>query len=462
MPDGRRARPVLVLVRTLAAAAVILVSALGCAGCWDYHELEDYLHVGIVGVDKGTRPGWFKVTIMVVEPRTGSVGGAGGSTSGEGPGSLVLATGTAEGPTLMAAAQATDLASNRIATFAHTEVIIIGEELAREGIGPLMDALGRTRDLRRSVLLAVTDGETAESVLETVRSDVETSTVSYITGLIDSKCTEQGVTHKALAHDALIAYGNLGQEIVLPLLKTVPKPPMPQPPGQGGGGGSSGGGAGGGGGGAGGGGGGSGGGGGARGAGEAAAAQPQKAPTQKRAEASGLAVFRDDKLVVKLSGEQAQAWNLVCGKFHRGYFTVSGPATAGTEVHFQLAHVDRRLKVERRGLLVNIDIDVRCRATLVDLGGPALIVDPGNLKLVAGLLDSKLETLMRGVIDVAKTEVKGDIFDFALSARGTFRDWPEWANYDWNKAFRAANVTVTAHVTDIRTGLTFQPPSPGE
>jgi spore germination protein KC len=447
---GRRAA---VLILSLFLGANIFLAA----GCWDLRELDDWSYVGLIGLDKGSRPGWLRVSVLVRQPSFTGVGGAGGRLT------PTFAVFTSDGATFYAADWHIEEQVNEHLSYSHVGAIVVGEELAREGLGAIVDTLARSREFHRSILLTVADGTTGEEVLASVRSEIQPFPETYIPSLVNKVQREYGDSGFSRVHDFLVASAARGQEVVLALITLAQKPPAAKPPGQGGG--SSGGGSSGGGGGAtsGSGGGSSGGGGGATsggtsagtgGGGSTTGATETPAPVERRLLASGLALFRGLKLVAKTNDEQAMAVNLLRGQFSRGQVTVNGVATGGADVTIGLFRYARALKVRRDGRATTIDIKVGLRGRVEDVSAVEAEITPRGLDLIKDLVASKLSGMMSEAVRTAQTQVGGDIFDFQLRARGTFGTWWEWLAFDWNRAFCEAKVNIEVKIEEIRPGTT--------
>jgi spore germination protein KC len=69
-------------------------------------------------------------------------------------------------PTLFGAVRKTSQKVSRQLFFAHSQIVIIGEELAKEGIDPLFDFLDRAPELRLNSKLLVARGTDATSILK--------------------------------------------------------------------------------------------------------------------------------------------------------------------------------------------------------------------------------------------------------------------------------------------------------
>jgi len=424
------------LTRRLAALlALILVlapTAFLVGGCWDLRELDDWAFVGIMGLDKGAQPGWLRLSVLVQLP--GFVSGVGGRVA------PALTRLTSEGPTLYDAHRRLEELTGNYLTYSHTQVVVIGEELAKEGLEALVDSFKRSRELHHTIIMAVADGVTAEEVLASARGDIDPFPAMYLSHLVAKTQAEYGESSRCLIHCFLLAEAAHGQEVVLALLKLTEKPASPSPSrgGTDSGGGSAGGKSGGG------------------EAGAGAGTPEPAAPVERRVEATGLALFRGLRLAVKITGEQALALNLVRGQFDRGRVVVNGAATGGKDLSVELSHYEREVKLERNGPSIEVKLKVRLKGLAEGASAAGVDLSPQGIGAIKDLVGSKLSEMMSGIISLAQTQVGGDVFDFQLHGRATFRTWPEWMAYDWDRAFREAKVSVEAEVTEIRPGLTTQ------
>lgn len=126
-------------------------------GCWDRTEINDNAYVVASGVDKGEKN---KVRFSVQIPLPSSLGGAGssgggGGTSGEGP--TLITQGT--GKNIREAMEDIQIRLSRQLFFAHRRVIIIGEDLAKDGIAEVVRAVFMQPQSRLSTYLAISKGD---------------------------------------------------------------------------------------------------------------------------------------------------------------------------------------------------------------------------------------------------------------------------------------------------------------
>ncbi|MCC3376850.1 Ger(x)C family spore germination protein [Cohnella sp. REN36] len=138
----------------LAAATLLLLLA---TGCWNRQELNELGIVVAMGIDRdGDR---FRVSVQVVQP--GEVAAKSGGQSLRSP----VAMYEASGRTIFEALRKMTTVSPRKIYASHLRVVVIGEALARQGIGTALDFLQRDHQVRSDFYLMVAKETTASSIL---------------------------------------------------------------------------------------------------------------------------------------------------------------------------------------------------------------------------------------------------------------------------------------------------------
>ncbi|MGE5676200.1 MAG: Ger(x)C family spore germination protein [Mycobacterium leprae] len=167
-----RTRPLLALCL---AAALLLTT-----GCWDMRELNQLALVVAVGIDKADTPGRYLVSVQIARP--GSKGkGKGGGQGGAGSGGAVY-TASADGDTIFAAIRNLAQFTSRRLMWAHNNVIVIGESLAREDITPVIDFFTRNQELRMRTWIVVARDSDAKEVVaaKTGLEDIPADSISAL------------------------------------------------------------------------------------------------------------------------------------------------------------------------------------------------------------------------------------------------------------------------------------------
>ncbi|MBY0205173.1 spore germination protein KC [Paenibacillus intestini] len=150
------------LIKYRAVISLILCTSL-LTGCWDREEINDVAFV--IGIAADKEGDEYRSSLQIALPgQSGASGseGGGGGTNGDKPWFILSNTDrTLRGTTL----KGQKSLSRRI-YYAHRRTILIGEELARDGVAPMLDLFTRYPLNRLSALPVVTRGE-AHKVMDT-------------------------------------------------------------------------------------------------------------------------------------------------------------------------------------------------------------------------------------------------------------------------------------------------------
>ncbi|MGG3563059.1 Ger(x)C family spore germination protein [Neobacillus rhizosphaerae] len=131
------------------------------SGCWNQKELTDLAFVMAMGVDKG-KDKKFHVSFQLVNPGNVSSGQTGGGNG------LPIAVYRSSGDTITEAARnATKKVSRRL-YYAHTNVVVISEEVAKDSLLYVLDALDRDPEFRTTTELVIAKGSKAEDIVTTL------------------------------------------------------------------------------------------------------------------------------------------------------------------------------------------------------------------------------------------------------------------------------------------------------
>ncbi|MBM7654179.1 Ger(x)C family spore germination protein [Neobacillus cucumis] len=165
---------------------ILLILIPFLSACWNQKELTDLAFVMALGIDKG-KDKRFKLSFQLVNPGNVSSGQNGG---GDGQG-LPIAVYRSTGDSLTQATRnVTKMVSRRI-YFAHTNLVVISEEIAKEDMDYILDALDRDPEFRITSELVVAKDCTAEDLVSTL-TPLDKLPVNKITKQIKSTETMLG------------------------------------------------------------------------------------------------------------------------------------------------------------------------------------------------------------------------------------------------------------------------------
>ncbi|MGG4011652.1 Ger(x)C family spore germination protein [Bacillus smithii] len=152
------------MIRKRSLLLMIVCVQLLLSGCWSEHELSDLAFVLALGIDK-TEDGKYEVSLQIVNP--GNVAGATQQVGGGGQGLPIVVYHEKGDNIVEAIRKNSELVSRRL-YFSHTNMLILGEKVAKNDIVDILDALEREQEFRVTTDVVIARGTKAQKILETL------------------------------------------------------------------------------------------------------------------------------------------------------------------------------------------------------------------------------------------------------------------------------------------------------
>lgn len=154
------------MLKKVILAFISLILLISVTGCWNYSEVDDIAIVSGVGIDKGKSEGELAVTVEIVDTKKGSKSNQSG-----------IKMLTLSGPTIFDIVRGMISITGEKLFWSHSKVIVISEELAREGVIRVIDWYNRDTETRSDVYIFVSKEKTAQEVISL--SSVTESILAY-------------------------------------------------------------------------------------------------------------------------------------------------------------------------------------------------------------------------------------------------------------------------------------------
>ncbi|WP_026677640.1 Ger(x)C family spore germination protein [Fictibacillus gelatini] len=180
--------------RSVISCALIIFCLMTMTGCWDRKELNELAIAMGIGIDKDGDQ--YVVTAQVVNP--GEVAAQKGAAVGRAP----VITFQAKDKTIYEAIRKITKESPRKIYSSHLRVLVIGEDLAREGIGRSLDLLSRNQELRTDFYVMIAKGMKASDVLN-VTTSLEKIPSNKIFYALETSDKVYGPTYKETLDDLI-------------------------------------------------------------------------------------------------------------------------------------------------------------------------------------------------------------------------------------------------------------------
>lgn len=401
---------------------VLLTVLLLLSGCWDRAEIEDQSYVIALGIDHGDR-GDLVLTMMVALVQELS---AGALETPVRPGETRLAARylTARAKTIQHGLYILAGGMTRRLDFRHLRAIVVGEEMARQGIEAL--AMEQVRStLGRGSALFMVARPSAFAVLTAIEPVGEINPSRLAEGwIMQSKNLHMGPPVRFQHFTARLAM--IGIDPVMPVLAINPEvtvaPQHPAPPPQ-------------------------------------DSALPGQLPRGggNPVELVGTAIFRHDRLAGFLTVDETQVLLALRGEMGKAYVTFPDPDAPAESVHMRF-HQENipKYTATLRGNRPHVQVRVLLESELLAAPGGTDYTREDARERLNRAATKYTEGKARELLAKLK-EWGADPVGFGMLYRGRFRSYPEWVGFDWHRRVSDLHVDVTAQMRLRRYGLLTGP-----
>jgi spore germination protein KC len=369
------------------------------SGCWNRRELNDLAIALGIGIDKqGDR---YRLSVQIVNPQEIAAKKGGANNS---PITIYEETGR----TIFECFRRMTTSAPRKIYMSHLRILVISEEVAREGIKNLLDFFARDHELRTDFYVVIAREAKAKQVMG-ILQPIEKVPANNMFKMLQTSERVWAPTTSVFLDDLLSDLMSKGKEPTLTGIRILGDVQS----------GSS-------------------------------VDNLKTAETNASIKYSNIGVFREDKLVGWLNEEESKAYNYIVDKIQSTIGTI--PCPDGGLLNFEVI----RSKTEMKGIVNNgkpaIDLTVRVEQ---NIGEVACTIDLNKVEML-DLLERQSEEKIRGFIakTIQKTqkEFGADIFGFGEAIhRDEPKAWEKLQN-GWNTEFPELPVQVRVEVKIRRTG----------
>lgn len=380
-----------------------MVASISMVGCWDIEEIEGLALVSNIAFDVGEFKD-YKMTVQILLPE--ALGGAGTAQAGgdENPVFVI----SAEGQTAFAANRQLREYLPRRPFYGNTMSVIIGEDLARQGIMPILNILEKDHEFRRSKQMFLAIGQGGKVLETNVRvmknpGDIPLGFVQTLPGISTTVTQNVG--------DFIAQAASITIEPVMPVVKIIEGEP-----------------------------------------------EIGESPEIRIAR---TAAFKKDKLVGFLDEKESRGllWVLGEGKGIISFQTAETNESVTIEITRSSSSIEAM--IDDAGEL-SINITISTEGNLADQTGFANLGDP---KIRSSIKDRMAETIrqdIKSALNKAQKELKTDVFGFGGVFFRTYpRLWRDTLEPQWDDIYPSIPVNIYVKAFVRRTNLTMEAPVVG-
>lgn len=377
-------------------------------GCWDLREINEIGLVTAVGIDKGTEPNRYAVTVQIANQSTE---GSGGSESG-GKSKSEMWIGTEEGDSLFDAARKLSSVSSRRIMWAHNNVVIIGESLAREGIIPVIDFFTHNPELRMKSAVAVSNGDAKKYIA--AKAGMESpSGVSYI--LLESY---RSLSAESVESHMLDVSADLKNQYSNPLITVIDMKKLPKQSGDG----------------------------------------DKSGGGTETVKMTGAAVFKRDKMVGWLSPEETRGVSWILNETKSTAVAVTDLEYGNKNVTVETHDVKAKINTKVMNGMPEVSISVSGRGDIVEEDGITSQSINEVKDSVAVLVSKKIEDEIKNSLEVIQKKYMVDVLGFAVIVHTqNNKEWEGGLKDKWQEIFPQIPVNVSVEINITTSTLNQEP-----
>jgi len=353
---------------------LLLIMVMLCfTGCWNYRELDGLTMVSGFAIDKGEQGHKYHLTFELLN-----------LSENKSAAELL----ESDGDTIFDAVRNAIAKTQKKLFFSDCKVIVINQDIAAEGIAPLLDWITRDAELRLTLNPIISKEKTAGEIL---RPKPVTDTLQ---ALEISKTLQLNSDHllkspKVELYEAIDMLGGDGTSLILPAIKVT------------------------------------------------------DSRNGKVTELDGAAVFKKDKLVGYLNSDESKIFLFLKNQINDSLFLTnldSKDKNAALEIISSQTKVTPAISNGS----VTMHIEITAQAALAEnLTNKDYLTEDG-LKEVEKSADATIQADVSDLIKKVQKEYKSDIFGFGASISRSMPDWWKKNKSSWDESFPSLKYTISA------------------
>jgi spore germination protein KC len=405
---------------TVCKLLIVILMVCVLSGCWDREELEDKSYVIGLGLDSAKHKGNINVTMLLANPEVGSMQGGGGSI--EKPREII----TFEANDFIAAKATGNAIISRNISYELLKIIVVSEEYARdkEFITTIYDVL-KDKDIRLNSYLAVSK-EKASEFFQKNRPRMETRPHKYYQFMIN-----HGIENGFIPDSTILRFFKTmerGTDLFLAMYTTAVREKNLVYKKED----------------------------------EYTAGQVHATGELNDTQFMGSAVFRNGKMIDKLTGEETRTVNILDDSTNIKDILVNIPNPfPGSEKQMSARMFktgNNKVKMNLKGTRPKIFITIPLQFVIMSNPSMVNFVVKKNQQIIKETIEEYLRTLNEDFFKKTQTELKGVPYPLSFSARKYFETIQEYKKFNWAKSYLNADIHVIPEIEIIDYGRQIKKP----
>lgn len=388
--------------KKITVAVFLIINIVFLTGCWGMREINELGLVMAVGIDKEPKDDVYTITVQIAKPSASSSGGEGKVSQ-----TWIV---TAKGKTVFDAIRALSTVSSRRIMWAHNNIIIIGEAAAKDSIIPIIDFFTHNPEVRMRTYVAVAHGDAKQYLTSETGLD-------EISGLgFREMYRYQPLTAQSVKSSMLTLSREYFSEDMQPVItgisfkKYVLKPNEKSSPNE-----------------------------------------------EKVSSLSGVAVFKNDKMLGWLSPEEARGLAWLRNEAKSTVITVMVPGNENKSISVEVDKIKAKIETAVNDGIPSVTIKLSGDVDIVEEDIATNLSIDELKRLVEKLVEDQIAADIRLMLGKVQKEYNSDVVGFGATMRAQhYKEWVEIRN-QWQSIFPGIPVNILVDIK-AKTSTTLQQP----
>ncbi len=359
---------------------VILISVISVSlcGCWNYRDLEKMLLVSGFAIDKNEAGDKYLLTIEVIDYEMSGVQAKQSAKQIQ-----------SEGKTIFEAIRNVINIIGRRLYWAHANMVIISEDIAKEGINPTLDFIARDAELRSEMYVLISKEKTARDVLLQQMLISQTSSDNIENMLVEQK--DIGDAPDVHVYDFMENLHLAGS--IIPAVQLMENMGI------------------------------------------------------KTATLAGTAVFKGDKLVGYLNLTDSKFLIFTRNEIKKGLITVNeNPENKVDNITLEIFKSKTKIKPSYTNNRLTMNIDISTEVSIAEMATSIDFSDKKNIGKLKKDAEDKVKSSVESIVKKVQQEYGIDIFKFDKIIKAEEPKLWKQIEPDWDNVFKELNCNVNVNI----------------
>ncbi|WP_028308811.1 Ger(x)C family spore germination protein [Desulfitibacter alkalitolerans] len=372
----------------------ICLVMISITGCWNNKDVTEINIAAAVGIDKSDDHK-IELTVQLVKPDAMKLGEGGGGGKEK-----AVEVFSITGDTVFECFRNLLIIVNQKIFISHLQLIVIGEQMARDGLSDIMDFFARDHEANRQAGVIIAKGTSAKEIL-TAESTLEKIPALHILSVLKNNASF-AKTQKLMMIDVLKEISSPGKNLTIGVIE---------------------------------------------------GAKEKEKPSLKDMKIEGSAAFKNDKLIGWLNSQETRGLLFTGDQVKSGIINIPNPLNEDKKVAIEMIRSSGKKDVKIKDEKLVFLIEIKEEGNIGDQQGNGDLTTPELIQKLEEEVAGAIEKDIRDIVDLAQKEYQSDIFGFGEIVYRKHLNYWQQVQENWDEEFSSTPVEIKVTAKIRRAGL---------